>query len=107
MRTAAARVVRVFEVLTQAGRPLSVTETGQSLGSDKSTVSRLLRDLARHALLEREDGRGRFRLGIRLAQFARVALEGADLRAVNAPHLRNPTTRQTRACTSRPFGENR
>lgn len=89
MSTTAARVVRVLEVLTQAGRPLSVTEIGQSLGADKSTVSRLLRDLAGHALLEREDGRGRFRLGIRLAQFARVALEGTDLRMVSAPRLRD------------------
>ncbi len=89
MSTAAARVVRVLEVLMQAGRPLSVTEIGQLLGADKSAVSRLLRDLACHALLEREDGRGRFRLGVRLAQFARVALEGTDLRVISAPHLRD------------------
>lgn len=88
MSTAAARVVRVLEVLAQAGRPLSVTEIGRHLGAEKSTVSRLLRDLARHALLEREEGRGRFRLGIRLAQFARAAVEGTDLRAVSASHLR-------------------
>lgn len=88
MSTAAARVVRVLEVLAQAGRPLSVTEIGRHLGAEKSTVSRLLRDLARHALLEREEGRGRFRLGIRLAQFARAALEGTDLRTVSAMHLR-------------------
>jgi IclR family transcriptional regulator, KDG regulon repressor len=89
MSTAAARVVRVLEVLAQAGRPLSVTEIGRHLGAEKSTVSRLLRDLAQHALLEREEGRGRFRLGIRLTQFARAALEGTDLRAVSAPHLRS------------------
>jgi IclR family KDG regulon transcriptional repressor len=87
--TAAARVVRVLEVLAQAGRPMSVTEIGRHLGAEKSTVSRLLRDLAQHALLEREEGRGRFRLGIRLAQFARAALEGTDLRAASAPHLRS------------------
>jgi DNA-binding IclR family transcriptional regulator len=89
MSTAAARVVCVLEVLTQAGRPLSVTETGQSFGADKSTVSRLRRDLACHALLEREDGRSRSRLGVQLAQFARAALEGTDLPVVSAPHLRN------------------
>ncbi len=87
MSTAAARVVRVLEVLAQAGRPLSVTEIGRHLGAEKSTVSRLLRDLAQHALLEREEERGRFRLGIRLAQLARAAVEGTDIRAVSAPHL--------------------
>jgi DNA-binding IclR family transcriptional regulator len=65
-----------------------VTEIGRHLGAEKSTVSRLLRDLAQHALLEREEGRGRFRLGIRLAQFARAAVEGTDLRTVSAAHLR-------------------
>ena len=88
MSTAAARVVRVLELLAHAGRPLSVTEIGVRLGTGKSTISRLLRDLARHALLEREDERGRFRLGIRLAEFARAALEGTDLRVASAPHLR-------------------
>lgn len=88
MGTAAARVVRVLELLAQAGHPLSVTELGQRLGTGKSSVSRLLRDLARHGLLDREDERGRFRLGLRLAQFARSALEGTELRAVSAPHLR-------------------
>lgn len=88
MGTAAARVVRVLELLAQAGRPLSVTELGDRLGTGKSSVSRLLRDLARHGLLEREDGRGRFRLGLRLAQFARAAVEGTELRSVSAPHLR-------------------
>lgn len=88
MSTAAARVVRVLELLAEAGRPLSVTELGHRLGTGKSSVSRLLRDLAGHGLLEREDDRGRFRLGLRLAQFARAALEGTELRAVAAPHLR-------------------
>jgi DNA-binding IclR family transcriptional regulator len=88
MSTAAARVVRVLELLVQAGRPLSVTELGARLGTGKSSVSRLLRDLARHGLLEREEARGRFRLGLRLAQFARAALEGTALREVGAPHLR-------------------
>lgn len=88
MSTAAARVAQVLEFFAQAGRPLSVTELGQRLGTGKSTVSRLLRDLARYGLLEREDARGRFRLGLRLAQFARAALEGIDLRVVSAPHLR-------------------
>jgi IclR family transcriptional regulator, KDG regulon repressor len=88
MSTAAARVVRVLELLAHAGRPLSVTEIGLRLGTGKSTVSRLLRDLARHALLEREDERGRFRLGIRLAEFSRAALEGTDLRVASASHLR-------------------
>ena len=88
MSTTAARVARVLELLAQAGRPLSVTEIGFRLGTGKSAVSRLLRDLARHALLEREDERGRFRLGIRLVQFARAALEATDLRVAGAPHLR-------------------
>lgn len=88
MSTSAGRVVQVLELFAQAGRPLSVTELGQRLGTGKSSVSRLLRDLARHGLLEREDARGRFRLGLRLAQFARAALEGTDLRTVSAPHLR-------------------
>lgn len=88
MGTAAGRIVRVLEVLAREGRPLSVTEIGLRLGTDKSAVSRLLRDLERHGVLEREDPRGRFRLGLRLAHFARTALQGTELRAVSAPHLR-------------------
>jgi len=88
MSTAAGRVAQVLELFARAGRPLSVTEIGQGLGTGKSSVSRLLRDLARYGLLDREEARGRYRLGLRLVQFARAALEGTDLRVVSAPHLR-------------------
>jgi len=86
MSTASARIVCVLDLLARSDGPLSVTEIAKRLGTTKGAASRLLRDLARHGLLDRESVRGQYRLGLRLAQFARVALEQAELReAARAP----------------------
>jgi IclR family acetate operon transcriptional repressor len=87
MSSASARIVRVLDLLARSERPLTVTEIGRQLGIGKGSASRLLRDLARHGLLDRESSRGQFRLGLRLAQFARAALEQAELRVLAQGHL--------------------
>ena len=87
MGTAADRIVRVLNLLVEAGHPLTLTELGRRLAIEKSSASRMLRDLAKHGLLEREEGRGKFRLGLRLVEFARTVLDQTELRTVSRPHL--------------------
>jgi DNA-binding IclR family transcriptional regulator len=76
---------------------LGVNEIARRVGLNRSTVSRLLQTLHELGLVAWHQPTGQYRLGLRLAELAGVALAGLDTRDVAQVHLRrlNLTTRET------------
>lgn len=81
------RAMAVLDVLGEHPGGLGVNEVGRRIGVNQSTASRLLGTLERGGLVER-DGRGPYRLGLRLLTLADAVLARLDVRALAAPRLR-------------------
>ncbi len=81
-------VERALQLLVElAGGPASISELGRRLDVHRTTSLRLLRTLEDERFVRRTDD-GRYRLGPRMAMLAHSALEGLDVRAAAAGHLR-------------------
>jgi len=78
------RGIRVLELLSEAGEPLTIAQVADGLGVHRSIAYRILRTLEDHGLVERDDA-GRLVLGIRLAVLARSV--SRDLQTVALPEL--------------------
>lgn len=68
-------------------RNLGTNEIARRVGSNASSVSRLLATLAREEYVRRVPSTGRYRLGLRLVELGHSALARVDLREVARPHL--------------------
>ncbi|MFI2228639.1 IclR family transcriptional regulator [Nocardia testacea] len=79
------RGIRLLEILTAAGRNMSIDELAQSLGVHRSVAYRLLRTLEEHGLIAR-DPSGRIALGAGLAALASGV--SRDLQQAALPELR-------------------
>ncbi|MBV9543862.1 MAG: IclR family transcriptional regulator [Chloroflexi bacterium] len=90
----AAAVLGTFSV---AEPFLGVNEIARRVGLNRSTVSRLLQTLQELGFVACHEPTGRYRLGLRIAELAGIALAGLDLRDVAQVHLRrlNLITRET------------
>jgi DNA-binding IclR family transcriptional regulator len=66
---------------------LGVSELARRTGLHKSTVSRLLATLASEALVEREPGSDKYRLGLELARLAGQVARFGDLKVAAHPAL--------------------
>ena len=78
------RAIEILDLLGQGGSR-SGAELARELGVHRSTALRLLATLERHALVERDGGSGRYRLGRRLPQLASVVTGEFDLRYLARP----------------------
>jgi DNA-binding IclR family transcriptional regulator len=89
--------VAVLGAFSPAEPFLGVNEIARRVGLNRSTVSRLLQTLHELGLVAWHQPTGRYRLGLRLAELAGVALAGLDTRDVAEVHLRrlNLVTRET------------
>ncbi|HET7396959.1 MAG TPA: IclR family transcriptional regulator [Intrasporangium sp.] len=72
---------------------LGVTEIARKVNQHKSTVSRILATLERAGYVEREEGNGRFRLGLGLIALAGPLLADLDVRRVALRSLQQLTQR--------------
>ncbi len=80
-------VVDILQILRDANAPIGVNEIARLVGMHKSTVSRVLASLEERGFVEREDDRGRFRLGIGLLSLTGALLASLDLVSVGRPLL--------------------
>ena len=78
------RAIAILDRLAQ-GTWQSGAELARGLGVHRSTALRLLGTLERHALVERDSGTARYRLGRRLPQLASVVTGEFDLRYLARP----------------------
>src|SRR5256885_13529903 len=78
------RAISILDALAQGGSRTGA-EIARELHVHRSTALRLLGTLERHALVERDPGTARYRLGRRLPQLASVVTGESDLRFVARP----------------------
>jgi DNA-binding IclR family transcriptional regulator len=81
------RGLSILESLSKSKHGLSLSQLTRSLGLPKSSVHCLLLTFERHGYLYRDDGSGKYRLGLRICDLANVALSGVMLREQAAPFL--------------------
>ena len=81
------RALAVLDCLAAAPGDLIGAEIARRVGSNASSVSRLLATLAREEYVRRIPSTGRYRLGLRLVELGHSALARVDLREVARPHL--------------------
>ena len=89
--------VAVLGAFSPAEPYLGVNEIARRVGLNRSTVSRLLQTLHELGLVAWHEPTGQYRLGLRLAELAGIALGSLDTRDVAQVHLRrlNLLTRET------------
>jgi DNA-binding IclR family transcriptional regulator len=94
-----AQAMDVLQLFTTTRRELGVAEVAKLLGRSKSTVSGWMSAMHEVGLLDRADGGGPYRLGIRLAAFGNLATRSTSAQRVATPLLEQ-LTRRTRETSS-------
>lgn len=91
------RATEVLDVLGSSSSDLGTNEIARRIGTNASTVSRLLATLVAAELVRKMPETGRYRLGFRLVQLGNAALARVDLRELARPHLLalNEKTKET------------
>lgn len=77
----------ILDYLASSRGEAGVTELAQSLGTHKSTVSRLLATLSARGYVSRNPQSGKFSLGMHLVELSRIKLDQIDLRQLARPFL--------------------
>jgi DNA-binding IclR family transcriptional regulator len=86
--TAIDNAIELLKTLSRAKTALGVNEIARRVLQHKSTVSRTLRTLENHGIVERDLDNGRFRLGVGLMTLAAPLFESLDVIRVARPVLR-------------------
>ncbi len=73
----ALRALRVLELISEAGGPVTVADIAGGIGADRSTAYRMLLTLSEAGYVVREAGR-RYRLGYRLLSLSRSLLRDGE-----------------------------
>lgn len=94
-----AQAMDVLRLFTTTQRELGVADVAKLLGRSKSTVSGWMSAMHEVGLLDRAEGGGPYRLGIRLATFGDLARRSTSAQRVATPLLEQ-LTRRTRETTS-------
>lgn len=82
------RSLDILETLALSSTGMGVTEIGQHLNLHKSTVHRLLNALVARGYVEKLDGRGSYRLGLKVVEISSLRLNHIELKTEAAPILR-------------------
>lgn len=81
------RTLAVLDCLAAEATDLGTNEIARRVGSNASSVSRLLSTLVQADYVRRVPATGRYRLGLRLVELGHCALARVDLREVARPYL--------------------
>lgn len=82
------RALDILETLALSSTGMGVTEVGQRLNLHKSTAHRLLNALASRGYVEKIEGRGSYRLGLKVVEVSSLRLNHIELKTEAAPILR-------------------
>lgn len=85
------RVIAILSAFSRERREYSLTELSLQLGLTKSTLHRLLGNLERHRLVERDPQTQRYRLGIKLFELGTLVQTGLQLHTQSRPVLQQLT----------------
>jgi DNA-binding IclR family transcriptional regulator len=86
------RALDILETLALSPNSMGVTEIGQRLNLHKSTAHRLLNALAARGYVEKTEGRGSYRLGLKVVEIGSLRLNHIELKTEAAPFLRELTS---------------
>ncbi len=87
------RAFDILELLSDVKDGMGVTEIAGRIGLNKSTVHRILNAMAVRGYIERVNGRGVYRNGLKLVDLASVHLNSIELKTEARPYLRELTQR--------------
>jgi DNA-binding IclR family transcriptional regulator len=87
--TSVDRTIAILEAVAGRVTGLSNAEISRKLEIPKSSASYILRTLEKHGYLRRERETGKYRLGLKLLNLGRSALNGVDAREVALPIMRH------------------
>jgi DNA-binding IclR family transcriptional regulator len=87
--TAVERTLLILEAAAQREGGMSNADFSRKLKIPKSSASYILRTLEQHGYLRRDGGDGRYRLGMKVLNLSRAALDGIDVREVALPIMRH------------------
>ena len=81
------KVVRVLDTFSRTARSLSLAEICQRTGYPKSTTHRLLASMREAGLLDQDQDRDRYRLGLKLFELGNTVLANMDLHREARPYV--------------------
>jgi len=87
--TAVERTLLILEAAAQREGGMSNAEFSRKLKIPKSSASYILRTLEHHGYLRRDNGDGKYRLGMKILSLSRAALGGVDVREVAHPIMQH------------------
>ncbi len=92
------KIVDILDYLSDVKREVGITELSLELNLPKSTVHRILKNLSKYSIVEREDNTSKYKIGLRLLKYSNSLLRSFDLRQIANPILkkvRNETQETT------------
>ncbi|MCR4427620.1 MAG: IclR family transcriptional regulator [Firmicutes bacterium] len=81
------RAASILEELARAEGPVGLKKLSTTLGLNATTCFHLLATLAAHGLVVHDPSTRKYRLGLKMLEFARPVLEGLELRSAARPFL--------------------
>jgi DNA-binding IclR family transcriptional regulator len=81
------RALEILETLAEEGRSMGVTELGQRVGLNKSTVYRLLSTLAEWGYVEKSRKDNKYKLGLKIIDLGSLVLNSIELITEALPYL--------------------
>src|SRR6266849_6820626 len=92
------RALAMLEAVAQEAAVLSNAEISRKLEIPKSSASYILRTLEKKGYLNREQGTGKYRVGLKVLSLSRGALSGLDVREVALPIMRRLMEQTSLTC---------
>ncbi len=83
------RALYLLEILSEVGRPMTLSDISEKAGLNISTVHRLLHTLISHQFVQQDLNSGKYRLGLKVFEIGSKALYSLDIRQVARPDLQD------------------
>jgi len=82
------KIIKILDYLSDVERDVGITELSLELDLPKSTVHRILKNLSRYSVVEKENDTSRYKIGLRLLKYSNSLLRSFDLRQIVKPILK-------------------
>jgi len=82
------KIVDILDYLSDVERDVGITELSLKLNLPKSTVHRILKNLSKYSIVEKENDTSRYKIGLRLLKYSNSLLRSFDLRKIVKPILK-------------------
>lgn len=82
------KIIKILDYLSNVERDVGITELSLELNLAKSTVHRILKNLSRYSVVEKENDTSRYKIGLRLLKYSNSLLRSFDLRQIVKPILK-------------------